>query len=83
MFREVWSLSHLRQAHADLARLAPRVRLIVGGWGGDPQLPPVLRGLDLALPRDVIYTGLNPGLGSRAHAPVLGEIRTTAKSLRW
>lgn len=74
VFSGVWSLAHLRHAHAYLARRAPKVRLIVGGWGGGPQLPPVLRGLDRALPRDVIFTCLNPGLGSRAHIPVLGEI---------
>lgn len=74
VFTGVWSLAHLRQAHAHLARRAPKVRLIVGGWGGGPQLPSVLRGLDRALPPDVIFTCLNPGLGQQGHVPVLAEI---------
>ena len=73
-FSGIWALVHLRQAHAYLARRAPKVRLMIGGWGDGPQLPPVLRGLDRALPADVIFTCLNPGMGSQAHVPVLAEI---------
>jgi hypothetical protein len=64
----------VRQAHAYLATRAPKVRLIVGGWGGGPQLPPVLRGLDRALPPNVILSCLNPGLGQQGHVPVLAEM---------
>ena len=47
---------------------------MIGGWGGGPQFPPVIRGLDRVLPPDIIFTCLNPGLGVEGHAPVLAEI---------
>ena len=64
----------IRQVHQYLARRSPRTRLVIGGWGGGPQLPPVLRGLDRALPQDVIFSCLNPGMGAKGHAPVLAEV---------
>jgi hypothetical protein len=73
VFTGVWSLAHIRQVHTHLARRSPRTRLAIGGWGGGPQLPPVLRGLDRALPPDIAFGCLNPGMGAGAHAPVLAE----------
>ena len=74
IFTGVWSLVQIRQVHQYLARRSPRTRLVIGGWGGGPQLPPVLRGLDRALPQDVIFSCLNPGMGAKGHAPVLAEV---------
>ena len=74
VFTGVWSLAYLRQAHKYLAQRSPQTRLVIGGWGGGPQLPPVLRGLDRALPTNIVFTCLNPGMGSAGHAPVLNEI---------
>jgi hypothetical protein len=74
VFTGVWSLAQIRQVHEYLSRHAPRTRLAIGGWGGGPQLPPVLRGLDRALPRDIVFSCLNPGMGAAGHAPVLAEV---------
>jgi hypothetical protein len=74
VFTGVWSLVQIRQVHEYLSRHSPRTRLAIGGWGGGPQLPPVLRGLDRALPRDIVFSCLNPGMGGTGHAPVLAEI---------
>lgn len=35
-------------------------KLILGGWGGGHQLPSLLKGLDRALPKDIIFSCLNP-----------------------
>jgi hypothetical protein len=84
-FTGVWSLAHIRQVHATLARRSPKTRLVIGGWGGGPQLPPVLRGLDRALPADIVFSCLNPGMGANGHAPVLAEIarRRPTWSIPW
>jgi len=74
IFTGVWSLVQIRQVHHYLARRSPKTRLVIGGWGGGPQLPPVLRGLDRALPKDIIFTCLNPDMGAKGHATVLAEI---------
>ena len=73
-FTGVWSLVYIRLARAYLAERAPKVRLAVGGWGGGDQLPGILRGLDRALPKDVVLTCLSPGQGTAPPLPVLGEI---------
>ncbi len=73
-FTGVWSLAYIRQAHDYLAKRSPKTRLVIGGWGGGPQLPPVLRGLDRTLPMDIVFSCLNPGMGSSGHVPVLTQI---------
>ena len=74
VFTGVWSLAQIRQVHEYLARRSPKTRLVIGGWGGGPQLPPVLRGLDRALPGDIVFSCLNPSMGAQGHAPVLAEV---------
>ena len=74
VFTGVWSLAYLRQAHDYLARKAPRVRLAISGWGGGTQLPGTLRGLDRALPKEIVFSCLNPDQGWSPQLPVLGEI---------
>lgn len=74
VFTGIWSLAQIRQVQEYLAKHSPRTRLAIGGWGGGPQLPPVLRGLDRALPREIVFSCLNPGMGATGHAPVLAEV---------
>lgn len=73
-FTGVWSLAYIRLAHDYLAERVPRVRLAISGWGGGAQLPGTLRGLDRALPREIVFTCLNPGQGWQPQPDVLGEI---------
>jgi hypothetical protein len=74
VFTGIWSLAQIQQVHDYLRQRSPDTRLVIGGWGGGPQLPPVLRGLDRALPSDIVFSCLNPGMGADGHAPVLAEI---------
>jgi hypothetical protein len=62
-FTGVWSLAYLRAAYAHIRQRAPQVKIAIGGWGGGVQLPAILQGLDKALPRDVVFTCLNPNQG--------------------
>ncbi len=75
-FTGVWSLIQIRQVYSYLSKHSPRTGLVIGGWGGGPQLPPVLEGLDRALPTNIVFSCLNPGMGSQGHAPVLNRIAT-------
>ncbi|MHB8971534.1 MAG: hypothetical protein ACYC3X_04565 [Pirellulaceae bacterium] len=74
VFTGVWSLAYIRQAHDYLAQRAPGVKLAIGGWGGGVQMPPVLLGLDRALPQDIVFSCLNSDGGGKGHIPVFKEI---------
>ena len=39
------------------------MKIAIGGWGGGVQLPAILQGLDKALPKDIVFTCLNPNQG--------------------
>ena len=64
VFMGVWSLAQIRQVHEYLARRSPKTRLVIGGWGG---LLPVMRGLDRALPKSIVFSCLSD-------SPVLAEV---------
>jgi hypothetical protein len=74
LFTGVWSLAYIRLAHEYLAMRAPRVRMAISGWGGGTQLPDTLRGLDRALPTNIVFTCLNPNQGWAPQPDVLGDI---------
>lgn len=73
-FIGLWSLAQIRQAQEYLALHSPKTRLVIGGWGGGLQLPPVLRGLDRALSTNIVFSCLNPAMGTEGNEPVLAEI---------
>lgn len=58
-----WSLAMFEQAYALLTRYMPQVKTVVSGWGGDEQFPQMLRGLNEALDKEVIFSCLAPSLG--------------------
>ncbi len=74
IFTGVWSLAYIRAAHKYLSRRAPDVRMAISGWGGGSQLPGTLRGLDRALPKDIVFTCLSPNQGASPQPDVLAEI---------
>lgn len=74
LFTGVWSLAYLREAESYLHRRAPKVRIAISGWGGGAQLPLLLRGLDRAVPTNIVFTCLNPAQGWEAQPPVMSEI---------
>lgn len=73
-FVGVWSLQYMRLAKDYLARKAPQVKLMLGGWGGGNQLPLILGGLNRGLPKDIVFSCLNPDLGKSPQPAFLAEI---------
>lgn len=73
-FIGVWSLQYIRLAYDYIKKKAPGVKLMLSGWGGGNQLPMILRGLDRGLPADIVFSCLNPGLGTEAQPDFLAEI---------
>jgi hypothetical protein len=78
-FIGVWSLQYIRLAMEYLKTKAPKVKLLIGGWGGGNQLPLILKGLDRGLPKDIVFSCLNPGLGQMAQPDFLAEIARNRK----
>ena len=75
----------VRLAHATLKEMAPQVRLIVSGWGGDKwmRFSSLYQGLDKAVPADVIFSALDnidPRLEPNV-ASVYGTVAPTRE--RW
>jgi hypothetical protein len=81
----VWSLAYLRRAYEHLRMVAPDKHMIIGGWGGSNQLPAILRGLDKALPVDVVFSCLNPGMGDYPQPAFIAAIAAHRKfwSIPW
>ncbi|MBX9812747.1 MAG: hypothetical protein K2Y16_14215 [Burkholderiales bacterium] len=74
VFRGVWSLAYIRAAHDYLKERSPDTTMVIGGWGGKNQLEGILAGLDRGLPKDIVFTCLNPLWGQLPQPAVLGEI---------
>ncbi len=62
-FNGVWSLAYIQQAQEIMNELLPEAKMVISGWGGSHQLPPLLPGLDKALPEDIIFSCLSPNQG--------------------
>ena len=73
-FTGVWSLAYIRQAYSYIREKSPNVKVAIGGWGGGTQLPDILLGLDKALPKDIVFTCLNPSQGLSPQPEFLAEI---------
>ncbi|MFS8616393.1 MAG: hypothetical protein FWJ85_06180 [Solitalea sp.] len=73
-FIGVWSLQYIRLAYDYIKQKAPGVKVMLSGWGGGNQLPMILQGLDRGLPRDIVFSCLNPGLGTQAQPDFLRAI---------
>ena len=70
----VWSLQYIKLAYEHIKTVAPGKGILIGGWGGSNQLPPILRGLDKGLPPDIVFSCLNPGLGQFPQPEFIAEI---------
>lgn len=73
-FIGVWSLQYVQLAYDYLKEKAPDVKLMLSGWGGGNQLPMILQGLNRGLPEDIVFSCLNPGLGTQAQPDFLEKI---------
>jgi hypothetical protein len=74
VFTGVWALSYIRLAYEYISKKAPKVRVVISGWGNKTQLPSILAGLDRALPLDIIFSCLNPNQGWEAQPPIMEDI---------
>ena len=81
----IWTLEYIRRAYEHLRIVAPGKRMIIGGWGGSNQLPVILKGLDRALPVDVVFSCLNPGMGDYPQPEFIASIAAHRKfwSIPW
>ncbi len=73
-FTGVWSLGYIRQAYSYIRERSPNVKIAIGGWGGGTQLPEILLGLDKVLPKDIVFTCLNPNQGLSAQPAFLAQV---------
>ena len=73
-FVGVWALEYMKLPTEYLKSKGSKAQVILGGWGGGNQLPSILEGLNKALPRDVIFSCLNPDLGKAPQPNFLTDI---------
>lgn len=73
-FVGVWALEYMQLTYDYLKSKKSEAKLILGGWGGGHQLPTLLKGLDRALPKDIIFSCLNPDLGKTPQPAFLADI---------
>jgi hypothetical protein len=78
-FLGVWSLQYMRLAINYIRSKNPKVKIMLGGWGGGNQLPLILKGLNRGLPKDVVFSCLNPSLGRGSQPDFLAEIAKDRK----
>ena len=73
-FVGVWALEYMKLTSDYLRSKGSHAKVILGGWGGGHQLPSLLKGLDRALPKDIIFSCLNPDLGKSPQPEFLSDI---------
>lgn len=73
-FVGVWALEYMKLTYSYLQSKGSKAKLILGGWGGGHQLPSLLKGLDRALPQEIVFSCLNPDLGKSPQPEFLAEI---------
>ena len=73
-FVGVWALEYMKLTSDYLKSKGSNAKVILGGWGGGHQLPSLLKGLDRALPKDIIFSCLNPDLGKSPQPEFLSDI---------
>ncbi len=78
-FVGVWALEYMRLTAEYLKSKGSSAKIILGGWGGGHQLPSLLKGLDRALPKDIIFSCLNPDLGKSPQPDFLADIAKNRK----
>lgn len=73
-FLGVWAQAYIQKAYDYIKKKAPATQVIIGGWGAEYQMGMLLKGLDKALPKDIVFSMLNPGQGAKPHPDYFREI---------
>ncbi|WP_353197116.1 hypothetical protein [Parapedobacter defluvii] len=66
-FLGVWAQAYIQKSYDYIKRKAPGTKIVIGGWGAEYQMEQLLQGLDKALPKDVVFSMLNPAQGAKPH----------------
>jgi len=78
-FLGVWAQAYIQRAYNYIRLKAPGMKIAIGGWGSESQMALLLQGLDKALPKDIVFSMLNPGQGERSHPDFFKEITRNRK----
>ncbi len=73
-FLGVWAQAYIQRAYDYIRLKAPDTKIVIGGWGAESQMASLLRGMDRALPEDIVFSMLNPGQGLDPHPDFFKEI---------
>lgn len=69
-----WALAYIQKSYNYIKQKSPNTRIAIGGWGGENQMVSLLSGLNKALPKDIVFSMLNPDLGYKSHPDLFKEI---------
>jgi len=78
-FLGVWAQAYIQKAYDYIKKKAPGTKVVIGGWGAEYQMGLLLKGLDQTLPKDIVFSMLNPGQGARPHPGYFKEIAANRK----
>lgn len=84
----VWTAAYFKTAVEVLAEVAPDKTPVIAGWGGSftarGQLLGSIEGLDLVLPKNVVFTYLTSFFGNARVSPLFGNVKGREKwPLSW
>lgn len=78
-FLGVWAQAYIQKAYDYIQTKAPGTKVVVGGWGGEDQMGLLLKGLDQVLPKDIVFSMLNPEQGAKSHPDYFKQIAENRK----
>lgn len=78
-FLGVWSQAYIQKAYDYIKRKSPETKIVIGGWGSENQMAHLLKGLHQTLPRDIVFSMLNPQQGEKSHPDYFKEIARERK----
>ncbi len=73
-FLGVWAQAYIMKAYEYIKRKASSTRIVIGGWGAEYQMGLLLKGLHKSLPKDIVFSMLNPWQGGRPHPDYFKDI---------
>ena len=79
VFAGIWTYAWIRQAYTYIKKRNPQIKIVIGGWASEDQMTPVVKGLDEALPNDIIFSLQNPEQGLSDQPAVMDSIATHRK----
>jgi len=78
-FLGVWAQAYIMKAYDYIRKKAPGTKIVIGGWGSENQIAPLLNGLNRSLPGDIVFSMLNPAMGEKAHPRFFADLAKNRK----